>query len=367
MITVKTFTMAAFFMLTVPQTFASDDNSKEFANKDISHTVSVMSYNVENLFDNKHDAGKNDWSYLSLKDKKTNSDAKDYCDSMNSGHYKETCLKLDWNDNLLKRKIQQLSKVIKSYKSKGPDILVLQEVENINVLRLMVKWGLGSVGLKYIVLLEGPDRRGIDIGFISRYPIVGKAKLHRVDLTSLTDRPTRGILEATFSIKGKKLTVLGNHWPSQRHEDIHRLIAAETLEKIARRIKDSPVVAVGDFNTMPSDAPHGINQVLLDVNNSNGFYDAEWMKTKRRSGTHFYSGKWSSLDRIFVLKRTTKVNGRCSSRSGCLIPHWNSFKIIKNSFQLTNSSSHRGIPYRFDLKTGEGFSDHLPIAMEFSL
>ena len=33
-------------------------------------TISIASYNAENLFDEKHDSGKNDWTYLPLKEKR---------------------------------------------------------------------------------------------------------------------------------------------------------------------------------------------------------------------------------------------------------------------------------------------------------
>ena len=42
-------------------------------------TISVASYNAENLFDEKHDSGKNDWTYLPLKEKRRSSEVKKYC------------------------------------------------------------------------------------------------------------------------------------------------------------------------------------------------------------------------------------------------------------------------------------------------
>ena len=52
-------------------------------------------------------------------------------------------------------KALNLARVIKDSGSETPDILILQEVENINVLQELVEWGLANEGYREILLIEG--------------------------------------------------------------------------------------------------------------------------------------------------------------------------------------------------------------------
>ena len=99
---------------------------------------SVMTYNVQNLFDNVHDEGKNDWEFLPLEWKKNSQEAQEYCQGVKNPYYKISCMAKDWNRQILRKKIENLSRVITSYdRGRSADIVVLQEVENINVLKLL--------------------------------------------------------------------------------------------------------------------------------------------------------------------------------------------------------------------------------------
>ena len=331
-------------------------------------SVSVMTYNAENLFDTFHDKGKKDYTWLPLAFKQNSKEVQKYCASLRSTHYRRACFELDWSEQTLKAKIQNLSKVILSYNSgRGADIVVLEEVENINALRMLVNTGMPWAGYKYFSLIEGPDSRGIDIGMISRYPIISE-KYHKVDITPAQNRTTRGILETTFNVRGKRVVVFGNHWPSQGNTDETRLIASKVLADAALAVKADLVVATGDFNQTHDDMPHGINLNILPI-----FEDVE---TKGRLhtnetalGTHWYRGQWESLDRIFVLKRSL-ANKKVAI-------DYSSFDIVNRNFMVrdlewtdfdTGAVNYdENIPWRFNAKTYEGYSDHLPAAVRFSL
>ncbi|NOX85942.1 MAG: endonuclease/exonuclease/phosphatase family protein [Chlorobi bacterium] len=55
----------------------------------------------------------------------------------------------------------------------GADILAVQEVEDINILKKFNKDFLGSKAYKYVTLIEGNDPRFIDVGLLSNYPLGG--------------------------------------------------------------------------------------------------------------------------------------------------------------------------------------------------
>ncbi|MDC1174586.1 endonuclease/exonuclease/phosphatase family protein [Bacteriovoracaceae bacterium] len=335
--------------------------------------VSVMSYNAENLFDTTHDIGKKDHTYLPLSVKRSTPEYLEACRNIRNTYYRHTCLTLDWTESILKQKIQNLARVIKeSNNGNSPDILVLQEIENINVLRQLRDQGLAKEGYREVILIEGPDNRGIDVGILSKVPLAEPAKLHLVDLDGKGASATRGILEATFKVGQNKITVFGNHWPSQMNSDYHRVAAAKAMLEAAKNI-DNPLVVTGDFNTAPSDDPNAIEDYLLNPNRDLFFFDGEWEAYGEYRGTHHYRGEWTSLDRIFLLEKT--MDSGCRYWWGdCFTPMWNTFKIVKKDFMLKDLTytdnngdivTYEGVPNRFDPKTGEGYSDHLPVLMKF--
>lgn len=332
-----------------------------------SSDLSVMTYNLENLFDTKHDQGKEDYTYLPLKFKQNSKEVQKYCQSLANEYYRKSCLTYDWNDSILEKKLQNLAAVIKEYNNhKGADILVFEEVENLSVLKMLFNRYLSDLGYNTPILLEGPDERGIDVAVVSKFK-TAEVKYHEVDTTRVSKRPTRGILEVTLNSQFGKITVFANHWPSQGNPDSHREIAAKTLRAAADKVPhDHIVIAMGDFNTLPDDMPHGINTYITNPELENAFVDIAMSKEVRRRGfvgSHWYRNEWSMLDRIFLLKRNLKR----------VAIDWDSFEVIKRPFMVHNimwrdyetgeTTEVKDIPKRFDPKTGEGHSDHLPVAV----
>jgi endonuclease/exonuclease/phosphatase family metal-dependent hydrolase len=263
---------------------------------------------------------------------------------------------------------------------KGPDIIVLEEVENENVLRnYLVKKGLAGLGYNTIVIIEGPDSRGIDVAMISKYPLARPAVLHSIEVEDKPGFKTRGILEATFQVGDSKLTVLGNHWPSQQNPVETRVRAAQVFNQVAASIHDSAVIAAGDFNTLDSDTPNGIKQYVTNKHYNEWFFDAETEKramvpddSTMNPGTHWYDGEWSSLDHIFLLNTTTEEkSSRGSGKDSELVVSWLAFEIYAPTFALTDKTSgshtYKNIPKRFDPVKLDGYSDHLPVTMRVTL
>ena len=326
----------------------------------------VMTYNVENFFDHLHDAGTSDYQYLPLEYKNANPEVQSYC-ATQTGYYRERCFKMDWSEAAFHAKALNLARVIKDSGSETPDILILQEVENINVLQKLVEWGLANEGYREILLIEGPDPRGIDVGIISKFPLSQSTKYHQIDLSPVYPAPqkpklTRGILEATFNVHGVDVTIFSNHWPSQNNPHVTRVIAAQVFVKAA---KEAPgyLIAAGDFNTTEEDSPHGINEYLLNPNRDPMFWDFEKVYFGEQMsgdiaphrGTYAYKGKWQSLDRFFLLKQQTPKTTLGAH------PVWDSYRVVKHPFML----DQKGEPQEFDAATKQGFSDHLPVSVEF--
>lgn len=316
-------------------------------------SIKFMQYNTENFFDTKHDLNTDDYTYLPLSEKNAIPNISEICKEMATEFYIKQCLNLDWNEARFTKKIINISNVIKSFDNtgKGPDIVILEEIENKNVLNKLVTKGLDKLGYQHQVLIEGDDSRGIDIALISKYPVTS-AKRHPLVVNGQTLN-TRGILEVAISVEGQEIVVFGNHWPSQSNPTIERVASAKLLSSLASQRKSADlIIAMGDFNTLNNENPAPFS-FLPD------FIDAEKEARKVQSnlnpGTHFFKGNWTSLDHIFIHK------------SSALKPQFDKFQIMNRPFMMKRDQrTGQMIPNRFDAETGEGFSDHLPLGIEIN-
>jgi hypothetical protein len=189
-----------------------------------------------------------------------------------------------------------------------------------------------------------------------------------VSLSPYSVKTTRPILEVTLEIEEKKVTVFANHWPSQGNIDETRMLMAQRLKDLALVCTSDLVVAAGDFNTVSDDLLNGLTTHILpyfeDVETKGRYFSKE-----DAHGTHWHRGTWESLDKIFVLKRSLINNG--------IRINYSSFDIIKKAFMIRDlrwtdydtSTDHfsMDVPLRFNSRSGEGFSDHLPVAVGFDL
>ena len=164
---------------------------------------------------------------------------------------------------------------------------------------------------------------------------------------------------------------------SQANPNMTRLIAAQKLLEVIKG-HPNPYIVAGDFNTERNDRQNGLKDILMDPNSSEVLIDAEGeyldvenIEDKFKKGTHFYRGRWNSLDKILLPKRFLK--GFCKGRV-CLNPFYDSFEIVYEDFMLEEISYeddgeiiYEKIPKRFDPETGLGASDHLPVLLRLSL
>ncbi|MCJ8277611.1 MAG: endonuclease/exonuclease/phosphatase family protein [Bdellovibrionales bacterium] len=320
--------------------------------------ITIMTYNVENLFDNLDDPDKDDETYLPIEDKQS-ARHRMKCQKASKPWYVKQCIENDWDDDMIRKKMQRLAAVI-TQEGKGPDIVIMEEVENLNVLHRLNENHLKGQGYTEAVLIEGPDERGIDVAILSRLPLAARPKLHEVDLTKVPElnkdrkaRPTRGILQAKFELPdGEHLTVFGVHFPSQGAPTPARLAAINKLNSLKRKLpKDSLAIAAGDFNiTAKEDGKLGLYREELAkewlVSHYIGCDDCE--------GTHSYRGSWSFLDAI-LFSKNMKFGKRWSVDS-------KSLRVVNKSVYQMN---YWGSPARFsEGRSHLGVSDHYPLAVE---
>jgi endonuclease/exonuclease/phosphatase family metal-dependent hydrolase len=147
-----------------------------------------------------------------------------------------------WDD--LRRRLA--AQALREPNDRLPDILVLQEVENIHALRVFNADYLDG-HYRYALLVDGYDPRNIDVGVLSRFPVV-HARSHVDDLDSHGRRVfSRDCLEITLRIDSStRITLFVNHLKSKWVRKVRGETDAELEErkKLAHRTRKAQAWAV---------------------------------------------------------------------------------------------------------------------------
>ena len=308
---------------------------------------SAMTLNAQNLFDTIDDIKKDDKAYLPIELKQSEKHIKS-CNRIYVKPWREECLYLDWDNETKDIKLANLVKNIISYNKNGPDILALQEVENINILKELFTL-LQPYGYIDYELLEGKDYRGIDTAFISRFKI-SDPRLHYITFSGeFKDKDTRPILEITIKIGDQNITIYNVHFPAG-YLDVSMRIDSLNLLKDLLQSHTNPAIALGDFNVNSTED----NKYKIYQSQEDKWFIAHLIGCSDCKGTHYYNyGKtWSFLDTIFLSK----------NRSISFVT--DSIKVHRTK---DNSYTDTGKPIRFDPIKRKGVSDHLPIVAKFKL
>lgn len=311
--------------------------------------VSILFYNVENLFDLIDDPQTEDDTYTPIGE-------------------------LHWTSKRLNQKLLNISKVILGASGWNvPDIVAMCEVENRFVLdKLLHDTPLKSVPYK-IIHKESPDHRGIDVIMLYNPDHFYPLEYRYFPLLSANDEvlPTREMLYVN-GIMNHKDTIhfFVNHWPSRFSGLLEtreqRKMAAELLgAKVSELIQqyNSPkIVVLGDFNDNPSD--ESISEVLMAKPisgniDSNELYNLSYHWQNEETGTLKYQSQWYFFDQIMV--------------TGSLLNAKNGYKTseqqagkVELPFLLEKDEKYGGFkPSRtyYGYSYRGGFSDHLPVLL----
>lgn len=305
----------------------------------------ILEYNVENLFDCRHDAGHEDEEFL----------------PEGARH---------WNTYKYRRKLNALTKVVAAVgEHRIPDVVVFCEVENDTVIRdLCQRSALRSLGYRYVVT-DSEDARGIDIAVLYQ---PGTFRLLSCDTVRISSRragfaPTRDLLYLQGRlISGDTLHLVACHLPSKysgtRAADRHRLLAASTVASVCDSIlhchPQGLLVVTGDFNASASEK---LFRSELGVACGLRLLPELPLKDVRRvEGTYRYQGYWSSLDHFLVSEAL------CHPSSSVVLKDSVS-RIADFPFLLQTDEKYGGVkPFRTYLgpRYLGGYSDHLPLWLD---
>ena len=317
---------------------------------------SIMSYNVENLFDGVHDG----------------TEFREFDPARGT-----------WSEEMFQVRVTSLAEVIRKAVPGGPDVLLFQEIENKNALDGLVGTGLRGMGYRWSVIVPKKNLTA-NVAIVSRLPIV-RVRTHYVPPWKGAGI-VRDVLEAEIAVNGHTLYVLDNHWKSKtegpKQTEPSRRAAASVL---ARRIEEilasdpaADIVAAGDMNEsfdeyrrigeryptalMPfsSTSPGSPGTILLGAGGTAGagvvLYEPWYELDQVQGGSYAYQGEWLTVDHMLLSAGMFDTRG-FSYRRG-------SFSPVRQPFLLDPA----GLPRRWDGTSGaRGLSDHLPIILSIDL
>lgn len=291
------------------------------------NTISLISYNTQTFFD-------------------LIKDGKEFKEFQNG----------NWNEASYNERIDRLLEAVKICsnelveKEDLPDILVLEEIESIEVIKDISKRFSNDFYSQAVFIKENTSP--FNTAIFSKHKIL-KAKAHNVYFENKSLRP---IIEADLlvSIAGNEInmTVFAVHWKSKR--DGNKKLRKMQEELLYNRMKEKEkssdfVIACGDFN-----------QDLFEFskmkyfNNAWDLYKNEVFDTSFENneyiesidGSYFYKDKWEKLDHIFYSEASkTKLKP--------------SFFTVASKVPLVRE----GKVNRYNIGTKTGYSDHLPIGL----
>jgi endonuclease/exonuclease/phosphatase family metal-dependent hydrolase len=321
--------------------------------------LTLMVYNVENLFDDVRDGTE----------------------------YREFDPGRGWSAELFRLRVDTIAEVVRKAVPGGPDILALQEVENENALRALADSALKDLGYTFVVFVP---KKGLaaNLGVLSRLPV---SRVHSFAVPRWEKEPTRDVVEVEIEAGGRTLHLLDNHWKSKtggaRKTEQARLsaaaVAGRRVREILSRDPAADVILAGDLNESIDEwrlTGMGYQTALLPAaertppgwSGSSIFltavpaqagvrgdrlvlYDPWFEVDSRDRGSYYYHKRWETIDHALMTPGLFDGAGFTYRTGG--------FQVLRSPFLLTP----RGAPRKWTGLQGErGYSDHLPLLVRLS-
>ncbi|HEX6962148.1 MAG TPA: endonuclease/exonuclease/phosphatase family protein [Lacipirellula sp.] len=154
----------------------------------------------------------------------------------------------------------ELERLAQSIRKLNADVLAVEEVENRDYLERFINVFLADMGYEYIVLHEGNDMRGIDVGLVSRIP-VGEVRSNRhVTFPGKEGAPSRfqrDVLEVTLEPPDAQpfavwvVHLKSNAGGREEAEPIRLPEAQQIRDMLDKELAEDPnarIIVTGDFN-----------------------------------------------------------------------------------------------------------------------
>jgi endonuclease/exonuclease/phosphatase family metal-dependent hydrolase len=326
-------------------------------------SVILMTWNVHNLFDGKD----------------------------NGSEYGEFLESSGWSTEKYLGRINAVSVAIGSIMPR-PDIILLQEIESLKILEDLALSMSGGYSWSHFA---NNTEAALGLGILSRLPI-SESRVHSITIGG--DTTPRPVLETRVNTKEGEFVIFGCHWKSKlggddTTEDVRRASARVILRRIRELWKSEPdlgVIVAGDLNEnhdefyrrganvvcalIPDDPYSAELTGCLDANSGEiAGLQKDFIVTSRNkppepvhfpkeavvlfspwaggleNGSYFYSYNWETIDHFLVSYQFFDNAGL----------EYETVTIVNNQ-HFTNAN---GMPVPYNIRTGAGLSDHLPLLL----
>jgi len=307
-------------------------------------------YNLENLFDTCHDAGKNDFEYLP--------------DGRNK-----------WSGLKYTHKLRNMSRVLSEMGTdKLPGVgcaaIGVSEVENAKCLTDLCNQEPLKARNFQFCHIEGPDQRGVDCGLLYNPSLftVRNVKLvpYVYDLPKDSMRATRGFLVVSGTMANEHVTIIVNHLPSRGASSYYRELGGKQI----RVVKDSLIAEdpqvklfiMGDMNDDPKDPSMsvalGAKRKIEQAKEQTDLYNPWWDIHASGTGTLMYDGAWNLFDQIILSNSLLNQKGQ---RDYSTLKFWQP-QIFRRDYLFQQEGKYKGNTLRTHAGGVwlDGYSDHLP-------
>jgi endonuclease/exonuclease/phosphatase family metal-dependent hydrolase len=319
--------------------------------------VSIVAYNVKELFDAKDDGAE----------------------------YPEySVARGRWDEQRYRARLALVAEAVlasrPSASPPGPDVLCLEEVENGRVLEDLRSGPLAKARYRYSAIADA-EGGPFSCCVLSRLPIAS-AYGHSIALGET--KAGRDALEVELDAGGSKLVVLACHWKSKvggarETEEARRAAAGLVRGRVAARLAADPAAAIvvcGDFNESPDELPrtgYAYPTALVMLEDEGRFPDgggrllvAPSLASSRAEGEAALYSPWEEFggysyihegegERIDGFLLSPGLRGPGLSFAG--------FQAVAAPFLLGSD----GAPVAWDSAKRSGYSDHLPILLELAV
>lgn len=311
------------------------------------YSACIAFWNVENLYDTINEPAKNDEEFLPT--------------GLNR-----------WNTEKYLKKLDRLSEVIAQvgteFNPDGPAIIGLAEIENIEVLNDLVKQNnIRSRNYKPI-LIEGPDRRGVDVALLynPKYFSPKSQVLYTLSDPNDTSFATRGQLLVSGTLDGERMHFVVAHWPSRRGGEKRSRPKRALAANLGRHIIDSiqkaetgaKIIYMGDLNDDPvNESVFKVIQASSKKTDSTGnkLYNPMYPLFKNGIGSLAWNDSWNLFDQMLLT-----ATFLATQQTGF---QFHLAKVFNKPFLRQDSGNFKGYPWRtFSAGTySAGYADHFPV------
>ena len=296
-----------------------------------------------------------------------------------------------WSDEKYRVRLERIDEVVALMTPGGPDVLALQEIENGRVLEGLAKGPLKKYGYGYTAKAALPGA-ALGIALLSRFPL-SQIKAHQASVPGgETPRP---MLEARLETALGPVVIFVCHWKSKLGDaELTEAVRTASARVLARRIAElareepaTDIIVLGDLNENWDEFERqgGMLATALLPDNSRAAFVAGAaapaqsqvenllvLSTEKPPqagfiqgavalyspwpsspwpGSYAYRGAWETIDHALLNLALFDSKGW----------EYGSFAVLDSPILLDAD----GFPKTYNARTGNGYSDHLPVVVEF--